>query len=52
MPGHISLPSIDKIDETTNLYPPATLSKYLLTDVLKGELGFNGIIVSDALEMQ
>lgn len=51
MPGHISLPSIDKIDETTNLYPPATLSKYLLTDVLKGELGFNGIIVSDAVNM-
>jgi len=26
---------------------PVTASKYLLTDVLKGELGFNGFVISD-----
>jgi beta-N-acetylhexosaminidase len=33
------------------LYPPATLSKELLTGLLKGELGFRGVIVSDAMVM-
>ncbi len=30
---------------------PATLSKTILTDLLKGELGFDGVIVSDAIGM-
>jgi len=30
---------------------PATLSKKILTDLLRGEMGFNGIIVSDAIGM-
>lgn len=30
---------------------PATLSKTLLTDVLRGTLGFNGVIISDATIM-
>ncbi len=51
MPGHISLPALDELDEDTGAYRPATLSKRLLTDVLKGELGFEGIIVSDAVAM-
>lgn len=51
MPGHISLPCLDKKDLDTNMYPPASLSKYLLTDVLKNELGFEGIIISDAVNM-
>ncbi len=51
MPGHISLPAYDEIDPETGIYPPATLSKRLLTDLLKNELGFEGIIVSDATVM-
>ena len=51
MPGHISLPSYDDIDPETGIYRPATLSKKLLTDLLKNELGFEGIIVSDAINM-
>ena len=51
MPGHISLPAYDEIDPETGIYPPATLSKRLLTDLLKKELGFEGIIVSDATVM-
>jgi len=51
MPGHISLPSYDDIDEETGLYPPGSMSKKLLTDLLKNELGFEGIIVSDGANM-
>ncbi|MDP4201164.1 MAG: glycoside hydrolase family 3 N-terminal domain-containing protein [Bacteroidota bacterium] len=50
MPGHICLPSYQK--ETMNgHYLPATLSKELLTNLLKGELGFKGVVVSDAMVM-
>ena len=51
MPGHISLPSYDEIDAETGLYPPATLSKPLMSGLLRQKLGFEGIIVSDAISM-
>ena len=51
MPGHISLGAYDQLDEKMDMYPPATLSKNLLTGLLKNQLGFEGIIVSDALNM-
>ncbi|MDF2925369.1 MAG: hypothetical protein K0R57_4283 [Paenibacillaceae bacterium] len=51
MPGHISLPAFDETDQATGAYPPATVSKRLLVDLLRGELGFEGLIVTDALEM-
>ncbi|MBQ8818340.1 MAG: hypothetical protein IJZ83_07165 [Clostridia bacterium] len=51
MPGHISFPSYDDIDSETGLYPPATVSKKLLTGLLRRSLGFEGIIVSDATNM-
>ncbi len=51
MPGHISLPCYDTVDEKMGVCPPATLSKRLMTDLLKGELGFEGIICSDAVNM-
>ncbi len=50
MPGHIALEAYDEPDEN-GLYPPATLSYKLMTELLKGELGFDGIIVSDAINM-
>jgi beta-N-acetylhexosaminidase len=50
MPGHISLPAYQKT-KINGFYPPATLSKDLLTVLLKGKLGFKGVIVSDALVM-
>ena len=31
--------------------PPATLSRYLLTGILRGEMGFDGLIITDAMEM-
>lgn len=50
MPGHITLPAYQK-EKINGLYPPATLSYELLTLLLKGELGFKGVIVSDAMVM-
>ncbi len=51
MPGHIALPAYDELDESTGLYPPASISKNLLTGLLREQLGFEGIIVSDATNM-
>lgn len=51
MPGHISFPAYDDPFGTTGLYPPATISRKLLLELLRGELGFEGLIVTDAVEM-
>jgi beta-N-acetylhexosaminidase len=45
MTAHIAVPALD------DLGVPATLSSKILTGVLRDELGFRGIIVTDALEM-
>jgi beta-N-acetylhexosaminidase len=46
MTAHISIPALDP---TPGL--PATMSKPILTDVLREELGFNGLIITDAFDM-
>ena len=45
MPSHLRLPEL-----TGDL--PATVSGAALTGLLRGELGFTGVVVSDALEMR
>ncbi len=45
MPGHLRVPEL-----TGEL--PASLSSRALTGLLRGELGFTGVIVSDGLEMR
>jgi beta-N-acetylhexosaminidase len=45
MPGHLRLPEL-----TGDL--PASLSAAAVTGLLRGELGFDGTIISDALEMR
>jgi beta-N-acetylhexosaminidase len=45
MTAHIVVPSLDPSGD------PATLSKPILTGVLRNELGFKGLIITDALEM-
>ena len=45
MVGHISLPEV--IGDNT----PSSLSKMVITDILRGELGYNGVIITDALNM-
>ncbi len=44
MTSHIMLPQLDSDH-------PATMSRVVLNDLLRGELGFSGIVVSDALDM-
>jgi len=45
MSGHLNFPRVTKDGE------PATFSKYLLNDVLRDELGFKGLIVTDDIMM-
>lgn len=44
MTAHVLVPTVDDV--------PATLSRTLLTEVLRGELGFDGVVFTDALEMR
>lgn len=43
MAGHLSIPAID--------YKPASLSKKIITGILRKKLGFDGLILTDALNM-
>ncbi|OCH91328.1 glycoside hydrolase [Obba rivulosa] len=45
MTGHMALPLV------TNDDVPCSLSKVITTDLLRGELGFQGVVVTDCLEM-
>ena len=51
MVGHISLGAYDEKDEKMDMYPPATVSKRIITDLLKKKLGFEGLVISDAMNM-
>lgn len=51
MVAHISLGCYDEIDPLYGMYPPASLSYNLITNLLIQDLGFEGIIISDATEM-
>ena len=43
MIGHITVTSVDP--------EPATISKAIITDVLRGERGWDGVVISDSLDM-
>ncbi|WP_026658814.1 glycoside hydrolase family 3 protein [Butyrivibrio sp. AC2005] len=55
MTAHITYPKIDEQytfgDGKTKGYYPATMSKKMVTDILRTDLGFEGVVVTDALEM-
>jgi len=51
MAGHIAMPSVDTGLGDYRGPPPATLSYALQTELLKQELGFKGVLVSDAYPM-
>jgi beta-N-acetylhexosaminidase len=44
MTAHLLVPGLDTL--------PATLSRRILTELLRGELGFDGLVITDALEMR
>ncbi|MAV65001.1 MAG: hypothetical protein CMG00_07405 [Candidatus Marinimicrobia bacterium] len=45
MMGHLVVPSLD------SSYKPATHSYKITTEILKNELGFKGVVITDAMEM-
>ncbi len=45
MIGHMSLPQV--VGDNT----PATMSKEIISDLLRSELGFNGVVITDAMNM-
>jgi len=51
MTGHISLPDYQGFADRPVDAPPATLDPKLLNDLLRNELGFAGLIISDATGM-
>ena len=54
MGGHILMPEyMEEInpDITPDTIMPGTLCKEIMTDLLRGELGFNGMVVTDASHM-
>lgn len=51
MVGHISCPAFQEGEITEYGALPGSLSKKLITDLLKGELGFKGCVISDAMSM-
>ena len=47
MSAHLNVPALDSIPNT-----PSSLSKPIITHLLRNEMGFNGLIVTDALNMK
>lgn len=56
MTAHIQFPQIEaetytSISTGEEIYLPATMSKVILTDILRNDMGFTGVLVTDALDM-
>ena len=51
MVGHQGLPCVDNTKMPNGSYIPTTLSYKILTELLKGELGYKGVIITDAIGM-
>lgn len=47
MVGHLAVPALTKGKETSS-----SLSREIVTDLLKNEMGFKGVVISDALNMK
>lgn len=58
MVGHICVPELSEKDTVfidgveQEIIRPATLSKQLVTDILRGECHYNGIVVTDSMRMK
>ncbi len=56
MTAHIQYPQIEtetytSISSGEQVYIPATMSHKIITDILRNDIGFEGVVVSDALNM-
>lgn len=57
MTAHIELPKVEKTTviskkDGKEIFLPATLSRTILTDLLRTKMGFSGVIVTDAMDMK
>lgn len=57
MTAHIQFPQIEtetytSILDGSTINLPATLSKTWITDILRNEMGFKGVVITDSLQMQ
>lgn len=50
MTAHIQYPQIEK-DKNDDVYLPATLSDDLITGVLRNDMDFDGVVITDAMNM-
>jgi len=55
MTAHIQYPQLDSstfvTDDGREIIVPATMSRAIITDLLRNELGYQGVVISDALDM-
>lgn len=56
MTAHIQYPLIEKntyvsISSGETVYLPATLSKTILTDIVRDDMGFEGVVITDSMQM-
>lgn len=56
MTAHIVFPKIEKstyVSKQTgeNIFIPATLSSKIITDILRKDMGYDGVVITDAMEM-
>ncbi|MBD3419251.1 MAG: hypothetical protein GF398_03945 [Chitinivibrionales bacterium] len=51
MIGHIALPAVDPQQNDAGLHRPASISKPIISGLLRAELGFDGLIVTDDMSM-
>lgn len=56
MTAHIQFPKVEtetatSVADGSTIELPATLSRVIMTDILRGEMGFTGVSVTDALNM-
>jgi beta-N-acetylhexosaminidase len=51
MVGHIGLPAWDNARDVRGVYRPASINRTLVTGLLRNELGFDGLIVTDDMNM-
>lgn len=55
MTAHIQYPQLDSTtfmtDDGREIIVPATMSRAIITDLLRGDMGYQGVVISDALDM-
>ena len=56
MTAHIQYPQIEKgtcrsMNDGSEMTLPATMSKVMLTDILRNDIGYDGVIISDSMDM-